>query len=151
MTRSSDAPAVAQFFQSLKVPQVLDKESYDVSIEELSTALFPVYITEQKLGDLVLVPPRSCHQVVNHGGLTVKASWSRMTVKGVSIAIRHELPTYRRLVKCRWRVVMNLAQRNDCRVCRMETYRCKSLVYATICERTRLLKQNVDEDIKVRK
>lgn len=98
MTKGSDAPAVAQFFQSLKVPQVLDKESYDVSIEELRTAPFPVYIAEQKLGDLVLVPPRSCHQVVNHGGLTVKVSWSRMTVKGVAIAIRHELPTYRRSV-----------------------------------------------------
>lgn len=99
MTRSSDAPAVARFFQSLKVPQVLDKESYNVSVEELKTAPFSVYITEQKLGDLVLVPPRSCHQVVNQGGLTVKASWSRMTVKGISTAIRHELPVYRRSVK----------------------------------------------------
>lgn len=96
MTKSSDAPKVADFFRSLG--QEVDKESYAVTIEELKKAPFEVYITEQKLGDLVIVPSRSCHQVVNTGGLTVKASWSRMTLKGVATAIRHELPIYRRFV-----------------------------------------------------
>lgn len=96
MTESSSAPAVAEFFHSLKPPRELDRDWYTVSIEELKSAPFDVYITEQKQGDLVLVPSRSCHQVINRGGLTVKASWSRMTLKGLATAVYHELPIYRR-------------------------------------------------------
>jgi hypothetical protein len=94
MTESSSAPQVADYFQSLK--QEIDHESHVITIDELSKAPFNVYITEQKLGDLVLVPPRSCHQVVNYGGITIKTSWSRMTWKGLSTAYYHELPIYRR-------------------------------------------------------
>jgi hypothetical protein len=94
MTDSSAASSMAKYFQSLG--HELDLESHAMSIEEFSEAPCDVYITEQKVGDLVLVPPRSCHQVVNHGGLTVKMSWSRMTVRCAQVALRHELPIYRR-------------------------------------------------------
>ena len=48
--------------------------------------------------DLVLVPRRSCHHVINNGGLTTKLSWSRTTVYGPISAFHHELPNYRRSV-----------------------------------------------------
>lgn len=95
MTASSDAPAVGAYFQK-DIGQELDWEAHTATVDEFAQAPFTVYVAEQKLGDLVLVPPRSCHQVVNHGGLTVKTSWSRMTVQGLSIALYHELPIYRR-------------------------------------------------------
>lgn len=96
MTESSSAAAAADYFHDLK--QELDLETHVATVEELADAPFKVYLTEQKLGDMVLVPPRSCHQVVNHGGVTIKTSWSRMTLDGLATAFHHELPVYRRYV-----------------------------------------------------
>jgi JmjC domain, hydroxylase len=94
MTDSDSSMAAVEYLQ--KFNQELDHESYVMSVEELANAPFKVYIAEQKLGDMVLVPPRSCHQVVNHGGITIKTSWSRMTIGGLFAAIHDELPIYRR-------------------------------------------------------
>ena len=94
MTESSSAPAVAEYFKGLG--QELDHENHIISIQELANAPFNVYVVQQKLGDMVLIPPRSCHQVVNTGGITVKTSWSRMTLGGLSVAYHYELPIYRR-------------------------------------------------------
>jgi hypothetical protein len=94
MTKSSDVSIVSEYFHKLQ--QELDLEAHVITIEELMKAPFEVYIAEQKLGDMVLVPPRSCHQVVNYGGITIKTSWSRMTLKGLAAALYHELPIYRR-------------------------------------------------------
>lgn len=95
MTKSSDAAMVAKYFNT-ELKQELDWESLVLSVKELAAIPTTVYIAEQKTGDLILVPPRSSHQVVNHGGLTVKASWSRMTIQGVITAFYHELPVYQR-------------------------------------------------------
>ncbi|GLB34849.1 putative protein with domain family that is part of the cupin metalloenzyme superfamily [Lyophyllum shimeji] len=111
MTRSLDAPEASRYFQKLK--QELDHETHVITVEQLAKAPFDVFIGEQRLGDLVLVPPRSCHQVVNYGGITIKTSWSRMTLKGLETALYHELPIYRR-------------------VCRPETYRIKFTIYETL-------------------
>lgn len=94
MTETSDAWTMAKYLRSLG--HELDLENHAMSVEELAAAPCRIYITEQKAGDLVLVPPRSCHQVVNHGGLTMKMSWSRMTNQSAEIALHHELPIYRR-------------------------------------------------------
>lgn len=96
MTQGSSARQVADYFHTLD--QELDHETHIVTVEQLARAPFKVYITQQKLGDMVLVPPRSVHQVVNHGGITVKTSWSRMTLRGLSTALYYELPLYRRSV-----------------------------------------------------
>lgn len=95
MTEGSSAPDVTEYFRD-KFHSDLDWENYVTRPEELQGAPFHVYVAEQKLGDLVLVPPRSAHQVVNYGGLTIKTSWSRMTLQGLQTAIYHELPIYRR-------------------------------------------------------
>lgn len=100
MTKSSDAADASKYFHRLR--QELDHETHVISVEQLAEAPFDVYIAEQKLGDLVLVPPRSCHQVVNHGGITIKTSWSRMTLRGLTAAYYHELPIYRRSVIDIW-------------------------------------------------
>lgn len=95
MTKSSAAPDVANYFQT-HLRCELDEESRVVNVDELACAPFGVYIAEQKLGDMMLVPKRSCHQVINHGGITVKTSWSRMTIDGLLAAFHYELPIYRR-------------------------------------------------------
>ena len=95
MTASPVAPEASAYFQQ-HIGLELDWEEHAVTVEEFAKAPFTVYIAEQRLGDLVLVPPRSCHQVVNRGGITLKTSWSRMTVKGLGAALHHELPIYRR-------------------------------------------------------
>ncbi|KAJ4497973.1 hypothetical protein C8R41DRAFT_758184 [Lentinula lateritia] len=112
MTRREDARKVTNYFHH-KLGHDIDHESCVTSVQDFAKAPFPVYIIEQKLGDLVIVPRMSCHQVVNHGGLTVKMSWSRMSLKSISQAVYYELPLYRR-------------------VCRPETYRVRLTLYHTI-------------------
>ncbi|KAJ7125468.1 hypothetical protein C8R43DRAFT_29416 [Mycena crocata] len=114
MTATSSANAAAEYFHD-RLSHELDHETHVITVEQLARTPFKVYITEQKLGDLVLVPPRSCHQVVNAGGITIKTSWSRMTLDGLSLALRYELPLYRR-------------------VCRSEVYRVKSTIYHTLLQ-----------------
>ncbi|KAI6132110.1 hypothetical protein EDD16DRAFT_1775463 [Pisolithus croceorrhizus] len=74
MTKASDAPKVVSHFHQL---------GSCARHRSMST------LAEQWLGELVLVPPRSCHQVVNSGGITIKTSWSRMSLDGLRIAIYH--------------------------------------------------------------
>jgi hypothetical protein len=95
MTETASARAAAIYFHDI-LEQELDHETHVITVAELAKAPFTIYITEQKEGDLVLVPPRSVHQVVNQGGITLKTSWSRMTLDGLSLALRYELPLYRR-------------------------------------------------------
>ncbi|KAG1754589.1 hypothetical protein EDB19DRAFT_665384 [Suillus lakei] len=120
MTESSAAPAMAEFFQSMN--EELDFETHVVTLKELGQSKLKVYIAEQTLGDLVLVPPRSCHQVINNGGITMKTSWSRMTLKGLSNSLYHELPVYHR-------------------VCRPETYKVKLNIYRALHRQTRMLRE----------
>jgi len=94
MTENRDSSKVTKYFRSLK--HELDHENHFMSVSDLARAPFEVYVAEQRLGDLVLVPPRSCHQVLNSGGMTIKMSWSRMTLAGLATALYHELPMYRR-------------------------------------------------------
>jgi len=56
MTKSSAAPIVSEYFHGLGYE--LDWESHVTTIEEFANAPFDVYIAEQKVGDLVIVPPR---------------------------------------------------------------------------------------------
>ncbi|KAJ3557027.1 hypothetical protein NM688_g1700 [Phlebia brevispora] len=120
MTASGDAPKADAYFQT-EIGLALDWEAHTASVEEFANANFPVYIAEQKLGDLVLVPPRSCHQVINHSGLTIKTAWSRMTIRGLGAALHHELPIYRR-------------------VCREEQYRVKYIIYRSLLRATEDMK-----------
>lgn len=94
MTATKNAAEASDYWRTLGYE--LDLESYVASIDELSKAKFDIYICEQELGDFVIVPPRSCHQVINSGGLTMKASWSRLIPRSLTLAMTLELPIYQR-------------------------------------------------------
>jgi hypothetical protein len=94
MTAGTSTPEVTKYFHELESELAL--ESSVLSVDQWAHGCFDVYVIEQKLGDLVLVPPRSCHQVVNSGKITAKMSWSRMIVSGLVAAFYHELPIYHR-------------------------------------------------------
>ncbi|KAJ8699908.1 hypothetical protein PTI98_002985 [Pleurotus ostreatus] len=119
MTESSSTPEVDAFFN--KLGNEIDHETRVLSVKDLAKAHFNVYVARQRLGDLVLVPPRSCHQVINSGGISIKMSWSRMTIRGLMAAYYHELPLYRR-------------------VCRPETYKIKSIIFYTLLQKASQLR-----------
>lgn len=107
----------------------LDLESHKLTVQQLREAPFTVYCAEQRLGDLVLVPPRSCHQVVNAGGITIKMSWSRMGLKSLEYSLRSELPLYHRFDIF---LYPKLFMPNFHRICRPETYRVKLIVFRVL-------------------
>lgn len=94
-TRSQDSHYISEFFSNIHKTE-LDWESTFLQPKQLVKFRGPIFVCEQKLGDLVLAPPKSCHQVINKGGLTVKTSWSRMTNSSVKQAVREECLIYRR-------------------------------------------------------
>lgn len=63
LTRTQDADAASAFWRGLG--QELDLETYVATPNELSAAPFPVFVCEQVVGDLILIPSRACHQVRN--------------------------------------------------------------------------------------
>ncbi|EIW85075.1 hypothetical protein CONPUDRAFT_47026 [Coniophora puteana RWD-64-598 SS2] len=120
MTEGSHALELAQYFQELGY--VLDWETYVATIEELKNAPFPVYIAEQTLGDMIIVPPKVGHQVVNYGGISIKVAWSRMSISSLKISLYEELPLYRR-------------------VCRAETYKVKAIIHYALRQYSVLLQE----------
>ncbi|KAF9981094.1 hypothetical protein BGZ65_004320 [Modicella reniformis] len=69
-------------------------ENYFLSVDELALADFPVYVTEQKTGDIILIPSLSYHQVVNLGAATIKVAWNRRTTSYIKLAVDTVLPRY---------------------------------------------------------
>ncbi|TFL07550.1 hypothetical protein BDV98DRAFT_599838 [Pterulicium gracile] len=114
---STESSAHASEYFAKQLRHVLDHETHFVSPQDLENAAFPIYYYEQRLGDCIIIPPRSCHQVVNHGGITIKMSWSRLLVQDLPAALYSELPLYQR-------------------VCRRETYAIKSVIRESLKERT---------------
>lgn len=129
-TASHEAFKVARHFKETHQTE-LDWEATFLTPSEFLDFPCSVYVCEQGVGDLVLVPRRSCHQVVNLGGLNIKTSWSRMTPLSIREAVTDECPIYRR-------------------VCRPEVYRTKLLLYRSIINFTRYVNNNHD-DPKVEK
>lgn len=93
LTPSTSANLASAYWRHLG--HELDLESYLATVEEWAAAPFEVYVCEQKKGDMILVPGRSCHQVINTG-FTAKIAWSRMTPWSLGVALREELPIYQR-------------------------------------------------------
>ncbi|KAF8318760.1 hypothetical protein DL93DRAFT_344826 [Clavulina sp. PMI_390] len=99
LTAAEDAAAASQYFSN-KLGQTLDLQAHYASLEEFMGGNFKVYVCQQVLGDLVIIPRQSCHQVMNHGGLSTKVAWSRMPFRSIEAALLEELPVYRRFVVC---------------------------------------------------
>lgn len=98
MTSSSASTATRDHCLASEGSEI-DWEYQTPCIDHLSTANIDVYHVVQGFGDLVYVPPRSCHYVVNRGGITVKMAWSRLVLEGLSAALQQELPIYQRYVR----------------------------------------------------
>jgi len=118
--------------------QELDHESHVATMDELAKASFPIYVCQQELGGFVVVPPRSCHQVLNSGGggeqselaLTVKLSWSRMIGKSYMLSLSQELRIYQRYIGLTPIFHSSLIHSHS--VCRPEVYRVKATIAAVV-------------------
>lgn len=112
MTESQDREVVSEYFLSMLGHDV-EIEKHFAQIVAWKKAPFPVFVVEQKVGDLVLVPPLAPHQVWNRGNRTIKVAWNRTTVETLEFALRESLPRARM-------------------VCRDEQYRVKATVYYSL-------------------
>ncbi|KAI8346855.1 hypothetical protein B0O80DRAFT_223991 [Mortierella sp. GBAus27b] len=72
-------------------------ENSFLSVDDLSRAIFPIYVAEQKTGDLILIPSLSYHQVVNLGNATIKIAWNRITASSARRALETVLPRYKKI------------------------------------------------------
>lgn len=112
MTESQDREVVSEYFLSM-LGHDIEIEKHFAQIVAWKKAPFPVFVVEQKIGDLVLVPPLAPHQVWNRGNRTIKVAWNRTTVETLEFALRESLPRARM-------------------VCRDEQYRVKATVYYSL-------------------
>lgn len=112
MTETKDREVVGEYFLSMLGHDV-EIEKHFAQINAWKKAAFPVYIVEQKLGDLILVPPLAPHQVWNRGTRTMKVAWNRTVVETLELAMREALPKARL-------------------VCRDEQYKNKAIVYYSL-------------------
>lgn len=112
MTETKDREVVGEYFLSMLGHDV-EIEKHFAQINAWKKAAFPVYIVEQKVGDLILVPPLAPHQVWNRGTRTMKVAWNRTVVETLEMALHEALPKARL-------------------VCRDEQYKNKAIIYYTM-------------------
>ena len=119
MTESNDRDVVAEYWSSV-LGHDIEVESHFASLDAWRKAPFTTYVVEQKVGDLILVPPMAPHQLWNLGTRTMKVAWSRTTVETLELALHEALPRSRM-------------------VCRSEEYKCKAMIYFSLKKYVMLL------------
>ncbi|KAL7794619.1 hypothetical protein V8C37DRAFT_376251 [Trichoderma ceciliae] len=112
MTESKDREVVREYFLSM-LGHDIEIEKHFAQINAWKKAPFDVYIVEQCVGDLILIPPLAAHQVWNRGTRTMKVAWNRTTVETLDLALHEALPKARL-------------------VCRDEQYKNKAVIYYTL-------------------
>ena len=112
MTETKERKVVSEYFLSM-LGHDIEVEKHFAQLNAWKKAPFNVWIVEQKVGDLILIPPLAPHQVWNRGTRTMKAAWNRTTVDTLELAINEALPRARM-------------------VCRDEQYKNKAIVYYTL-------------------
>lgn len=120
MTESKDRHLVAEYWLS-RLGHDIEVERHFAQINAWKLAPFTVYVVEQRVGDLILIPPLAPHQVWNRGTRTMKAAWNRTTVETLELALDEALPASRL-------------------VCRDEQYKNKAIIYYTMVKYSRLVK-----------
>ncbi|KZV85282.1 hypothetical protein EXIGLDRAFT_262064 [Exidia glandulosa HHB12029] len=113
MVGTRDADAAASYFHAKKHELELEHATPFTKPADLVDAPFKIYVAQQRRGDLVIMPPRCSHQVMNQGGLVGTLAWSRMTLPSIGYAHYLELPIYNRIT-------------------RAETYRLKLTLYHAV-------------------
>lgn len=119
MTESKQRHVVSEYW-SFTLGHDIEVESYFAQINAWRAAPFKTYVTEQKPGDFILVPPLATHQVWNRGTRTMKVAWNRTTVETLELALNEALP--------RARIV-----------CRDEQYKNKAIVLFTLEKYSKIL------------
>ncbi|PYH45464.1 uncharacterized protein BP01DRAFT_340064 [Aspergillus saccharolyticus JOP 1030-1] len=69
----------------------------NVTITPLSRAKFPIYVTDQFPGDLVVFPPATAHQVWNVNPLVTKVVWNIMHSSSLTYFFDYVQPVYQHL------------------------------------------------------
>lgn len=101
LTSTGDADAVSAHLRAEGRP--VELEEYIASADQLLLAGRPIYVVHQGIGDLVLIPSGSCHQVENVGGVSVKLSWSRLPLSALHLAYS-SLVTHQRIGRPDYRI-----------------------------------------------
>jgi hypothetical protein len=125
MTETKERQVVSEYFLSM-LGHDIEVEKHFAQLNAWKKAPFNVYIAEQKVGDLILIPPLAPHQVWNRGTRTMKAAWNRTTVDTLELAIHEALPRARM-------------------VCRDEQYKTKAIIYYTLMKYYELLHRDTIE------
>ena len=125
MTESKEREMVSEYFLSI-LGHDIEVEKHFAQLNAWRKAPFNVWVTEQKAGDLILIPPLAPHQVWNRGTRTMKVAWNRTTVDTLELAIREALPRARL-------------------VCRDEQYKNKAIIYYTLGKYFDLLSRDTVE------
>ena len=77
---SSENPSITINPSASGYPNAIEQDGLLIENEDdFRNAPFPVYRFAQDIGDLVVIPPDSPHQVQNVDGATVKVAWNRVT------------------------------------------------------------------------
>ncbi|KAJ3122328.1 hypothetical protein HK098_002951 [Nowakowskiella sp. JEL0407] len=91
---------------------------------ELEPSGVNVWITEQKLGDYIIVPPSCAHQVYNKGSVNVKVAWNNLNLNDLPVSYNKMLPAYRKSFK-------------------REIYKIKSVIYYSVKDLTKKLSESL--------
>ncbi|KAK5100684.1 hypothetical protein LTR70_001416 [Exophiala xenobiotica] len=70
---------------------------HNLSTEEMLQADFPLYVYDQKVGDLVILPPATAHQIWNPSVLSTKLVWNILHPLSLEVGIHHVQPPFNRL------------------------------------------------------
>ncbi|PBP21936.1 AT hook domain-containing protein [Diplocarpon rosae] len=122
MTETKEREVVSEYFLSM-LGHDIEVEKHFAQVNAWKKAPFNVWVVEQKVGDLILIPPLAPHQVWNRGTRTMKVAWNRTTVDTLELALHEALPRARM-------------------VCRDEQYKCKAIVYYTLVKYYELLQRD---------
>lgn len=125
MTETKEREVVSEYFLSM-LGHDIEVEKHFAQANAWKKAPFNVWVVEQRVGDLILIPPLAPHQVWNRGTRTIKAAWNRTTVDTLELVIHEALPRARM-------------------VCRDEQYKCKAIIYYTLIKYNDLLQRDTIE------
>ena len=69
----------------------------NLGTDELLKADFPIYVYDQKVGDLVVFPPATAHQVWNPSTLSTKLVWNILHPLSLEVGFQYVQPPFNRL------------------------------------------------------
>lgn len=70
---------------------------HNLGADEMRQADFPLYVYDQKVGDLVVLPPATAHQIWNPSTLSTKLVWNILHPLSLEVGIQHVQPPFNRL------------------------------------------------------